>query len=253
VKALLRRLTPYRARVRLRALLDGPGLDPSDVVGVQRVTTEQWRTIADRAPHYAEVYWGRVDDPAGDTVEKRRSEWLARLEPFREARSVLELGCNVGRNLFVLQQSYPALSLTGMDINRQSVEYAQARVRGDFLVGDLYEIDTALGDRTADVIFTMGVLIHLHPATLPKIVSAMACRARRHLVLVEQVSRANDVVKGPASWNPERRVTGDYIQWSPDLSGVLDRLGLRYTLSDVPEACQSNGARHLLVVTKDAS
>lgn len=251
MKALVRRLVPYRMRVRVRALLEGRRLDPRDVARVREVTAAQWRTVGQHAPHYIDAYWDQVDDPDTDTVAKRRSEWLVGLEPFRVARSALELGCNVGRNLFVLQQRYPEMALHGVDINTDAIEYARTRVRAEFLVGDLYDLDMILSDRMVDIIFTMGVLIHLHPDALPQILEVMARHAQRALVLVEQVSADNTVVKGPASWLPERRVTGEYIQWSPDLPGILGRVGLKYTLSDVPTECQSNGARHLLIVDKE--
>ena len=175
------------------------------------------------------------------------------LEPFKEAKSVIELGCNGGRNPYVLQQRNPGMTLCGVDINADAVEYARARIRGEFLVGDLYDVETVLAERTADVIFTMGVLIHLHPDTLPPLLAALARRARRFLALVEQVSPDNTVVKGPAGWFPERRATGEYIQWSPNLPGMLATLGLPYTLSDVPLQFQTNGARHFLIVPTSGS
>jgi hypothetical protein len=94
----------------------------------------------------------------------------------------------------------------------------------------------------------MGVLIHLHPDTLPGLLDAMRARARRWLVFVEQVRATNEVVKGPAGWSPTRKVTGDYIQWSPDLPGMLRRLGLGFEHTPLARDLQSNGARDLLVV-----
>jgi SAM-dependent methyltransferase len=231
-------------------VLEGRGLDPRDVSRVRDVTAAQWRTVAQRAPHVLDAYWDRVDDPAAVTVGKRRSQWLADLEPFRVARSAMELGCGVGRNLFVIQQRYSTMALCGMDINPDAIAYARQRIRGEFLVGNLYDPDLVLGDRTADVVFTMGVLIHLHPDRLPGLLAAMARRAQKCMVLVEQVSAHNEVVKGPASWRPERRVTGEYIQWSPNLPGMLAALGLPCSLTDVPPELQTNGARHLLVVSR---
>lgn len=250
MRALIRRVLPYALRVRLRGAREGRSLDARDVFRVRDVTAEQWRTIAERAPHVLDAYWDRVDDPAAVAAAKRRSQWLADLEPFRAAGSVIELGCGVGRNLFVLQQRYSAMALCGVDINPHAIAYARQRIRGEFLVGNLYDVDLVLGDRTADVIFTMGVLIHLHPDTLPGLLAAMARRAQRCLVLVEQVSAHNEVVKGPASWRPKRRVTEEYIQWSPNLPGMLTALKLPYNLTDVPLELQTNGARQLLVVSR---
>jgi Methyltransferase domain len=239
---------PAPLRGRLRGVFDRSRLDPADVARVREVTAAQWRTVGARAPHHAQAYWAGVDEDAADNAPKRRSEWLAALPVFGSAASALELGCNVGRNLWVLRHRYPAMALCGVDIDAQAIAYARARVEADFVVGDLYDVEATLGDRTADVVFTMGVLIHLHPATLPALLGAVARRARRYVVLVEQISADNVVVKGPARWRPERRVTGDYIQWSPNLPAMLTTLGLRHTVATVPEEVAANGARHVVIV-----
>lgn len=161
----------------------------------------------------------------------------------------MELGCGAGRNLYVLQQRYPHLALVGVDINREGIEHARRRVRGEFVVGNLYDLAGLLGGRVVDLIFTMGVLIHLHPATLPGILAELRRRARKSLVFVEEVSQDDAVVKGPARWWPRRKVTGDYIQWSPNLPRILDGLGIRYEMSELPLGLQSNGARHLIIAT----
>jgi SAM-dependent methyltransferase len=248
LKGLIRPLLPYSLRVRLRALVEGRGPDETDVERVRQLTATQWRTLGARSPRYIDAYWDRVDESESDTVGKRRSQWLADLPPFREARSVLELGCGAGRNLYALQRRYPQMELYGIDISPEGIEHARRHVRGQFVTGDLYNFDTLLSGLEADLIFTMGVLIHLHPGTLPALIAGLRRRARRNLVLVEQVSERDEVVKGPARWLPSRRVTGDYIQWSPNLPRILGELGLRFEFSEVPPELQANGARHLFVV-----
>jgi SAM-dependent methyltransferase len=245
LRALVRRLVPRGVRLRVRALLERDAVDPGDVDRVKAVTAAHWQS---RGARYVDAYWDDIDAGGASAVSRGRSEWLADLPPIRQAASVMELGCGPGRNLWVLQQRRPDLALYGLDINPEAIAKARRHVRGDFGVGDLYALASLLGERTVDVIFTMGVLIHLHPRTLPGVIAEMRRRARRHLVFVEQISADDEVVKGPAGWGPTRTVSGEYIQWSPNLPRILDGHGLRYALSDVPPALQSNGARHLLVV-----
>ena len=249
VRALAHRVAaalPRGVRTRLRALVERSAPDPRDLARVREVTSRQWQRPG--SPRYVSSYWDDVDAAGSDSVGRRRSEWLAALPPFRDAASALELGCGPGRNLWVLQQRHPAMALFGIDINPEGIAHARARVRGEFRLGDLYEPGRLLGDTRVDVIFTMGVLIHLHPDTLPALVEAMRRHARKWLVFVEQVSETNEVVKGPARWRPTRRVTGDYIQWSPNLPAILAGLGLAFERSAVPRALQANGGRDLLVV-----
>ena len=246
VRSRVARMLPYRVRRDLRAMLEPQVADPRDVARVQTVTTGQWREGS--SSRYVESYWDGVDIDR-DSVGSRRSLWLAELPPFHDAVSALELGCGPGRNLWVLQQRYPSMALHGIDINPEGIAHARSLVRGEFVAGDLYQLPALLGDRRVDVIFTMGVLIHLHPDTLPGLITAMRAHARRRLVFVEEVSPTNEVVKGPARWAPSRKVTGDYIQWSPDLPGILRRLGLDFEHAPLRADLQSNGARDVLVVT----
>jgi YrbI family 3-deoxy-D-manno-octulosonate 8-phosphate phosphatase len=250
VKGVLRHVVPRGVRQALSAartpraerfLLD-------DVERVRSVTTRHWQAAAARSPRYISEYWGRADDETLATRARRRSEWLAALPPFAAAQSAMELGCASGRNLFILQQRYPAMALYGVDINAEAVAHARSRVRGDFVVGDLYETDRVLDGRQVDVIFTMGVLIHLHPRALTELLRDMARHARRWLVFCEEISADDRVVKGPAWWRPSRKVTGNYIQWSPNLPGRVRELGLAGEVTEVPEALQANGARHLVTV-----
>jgi YrbI family 3-deoxy-D-manno-octulosonate 8-phosphate phosphatase len=250
VRRLLEPFMPERAR-RMASAARTPARDryaPDDVVRVRDVTGRHWRTAAARTPKYIEQYWGHADDGTLPTRHRRRSEWLAARPEFAEARSVMELGCAAGRNLYVIQQRYPAVAVSGVDINADAIAFARSRVRGELIVGDLYETGQLLAGREVDLIFTMGVLIHIHPRALPDLIRDLARHAKRWLLFCEQVSYDDEVVKGPAWWHPSRKVTGDYIQWSPNLSRILHELGLPFAIDEVPPGLQSNGARHLITV-----
>lgn len=250
LRSLVGPLLPYRLRLFLRTSLTpcAERYAPDDVERVKAVTAEQWRTLARRSSTYVAGYWDHANDEARRSRTSRRSQWFAGLPVFAGAESVLELGCGAGRNLYFLQLRYPQLALYGVDISQDAVEHARRHVRGHFWVGDLYNAKQLLERIEVDVIFTMGVLIHLHPPALPELIAELRRHARRHLVFLEQVSEENEVVKGPAWWRPSLRVTGHYIQWSPDLPGILRDLGLSFHLSNVPAELQANGGRHLLVV-----
>mgnify|MGYP001561251536 CR=1 FL=1 len=248
VAAFVRPFLSAGLRARLQALRT-PSRDRyahDDVARVQRVTAEQWRTASARSVHY-------LGDYARETATARtwaRSQWLALQPEFARAASALELGCAAGRNLVALREAHPALALFGVDINREAVAHAASSVPGAaLLVGDLYDAGRILsGLPRPDVILTVGTLIHLHPATLPRLLQQMALYAQRSLLLCEQVRIDNEVVKGPAWWRPTRKVTGDYIQWSPNLYEMLRALGLRCDVRRVPAELQSNGARDLIAV-----
>jgi len=114
----------------------------------------------------------------------RRSRWLAQEVLSRyEFASVLEPGCNCGRNLHYLLKHYPAIEAAGFDINEQAIAFAREHVPGaTFEVRSVH--DTAgIPDNRYDIIFTMSLLDHV-----PEV--EQVCReflriARQAVILIE--------------------------------------------------------------------
>jgi len=82
--------------------------------------------------------------------------------------SILELGCNVGRNLECLYQA-GYKNLIGLDISTEAFEQMAKSYPKLFSICHTYKCSiehwSKLPDRTLveDVIFTMATLMHLHP------------------------------------------------------------------------------------------
>lgn len=79
---------------------------------------------------------------------------------------ILELGCNVGRNLHYLY-SGGYHNLMGIDINRKAIELGLQHYtelsKDNFICGEIgRELNTIKPD-SYDIIFTMAVLEHIHP------------------------------------------------------------------------------------------
>jgi len=82
----------------------------------------------------------------------------------RDAR-VLEVGCNMGTQLLVLQQM-GFTNLHGIEIQSYALERAKQRLPQAALTqASAFSIPYA--DRLFDLVFTSGVLIHIAPADLP--------------------------------------------------------------------------------------
>jgi pseudaminic acid biosynthesis-associated methylase len=95
-----------------------------------------------------------------------RTELNRRLlgEVPRDAR-ILEVGCNIGTQLLVLQQM-GFHNLFGIEIQSYALERAKERVEGAVLTrASLLAIPYP--DLYFDLVFTSGVLIHIAPADLP--------------------------------------------------------------------------------------
>lgn len=94
-----------------------------------------------------------------DTWE--RSNFLAdKIEPL-EVKSVLEIGCNCGRNLYTLKRK-GNYKLTGIELNPGAIElmrhlYQDTYLRTKIIIGDVNEVELPKVDLT----FTMAVLEHI--------------------------------------------------------------------------------------------
>ena len=77
---------------------------------------------------------------------------------------ILEVGCNIGIQLQVLQEM-GFTNLFGIDINRKSIEIAKkTRKNIDIIEGSA--LDIPFKDSFFDLVFTSGVLIHIAPENI---------------------------------------------------------------------------------------
>ena len=97
---------------------------------------------------------------------------------------VLEVGCNIGLQLRLLERVNPGLEFHGLEPQG----YAIGRAR-DFAPNMHFHPGTAFAlpfpDGAFDLVMTHGVLIHIHPDDLPKAMSEI-CRVSRRYVLAHE-------------------------------------------------------------------
>lgn len=117
-------------------------------------------------------YWRRPDDGANEPrsyLEKaERSRYLVgMLERYtdHDAR-VLEVGCNVGRNLAFLHDA-GFKHLTGIEISQDAVDVMRAEFpemarEASIICGAAEDVVRDFDDGALDVVFTMAVLEHVH-------------------------------------------------------------------------------------------
>ena len=96
----------------------------------------------------------------------------------RETR-ILEVGCNTGLQLLGLQ-SAGFTDLYGIELQAYAVERARETLPGvNLLQGSGF--DLPFKDGFFDVVCTNGVLIHIAPADLPRIMAEMVRCSRRYI------------------------------------------------------------------------
>jgi pseudaminic acid biosynthesis-associated methylase len=98
--------------------------------------------------------------------------------------SVLEVGCNLGRNLVALSRMVP--KVYAVEPNAQVAAAAQENPLlsgADIRTGSAFALP--FDDATIDLVFTAGVLIHIDPVDLPRAVDEIVRVARHYVLCVE--------------------------------------------------------------------
>jgi len=137
-----------------------------------------------------EAFWaGEFGDAYVDRNQGPRwTEWNITyfqrlLAKAKHPASLLELGCNRGLNLHALMRVYPEAELSAVELNSKAVEI----VRRDLPQVKLHHgsILDFKPERTWDVVFTNGVLIHLAPEALAGVYALMAKASARYVLISE--------------------------------------------------------------------
>jgi pseudaminic acid biosynthesis-associated methylase len=135
-----------------------------------------------------EHLWG--GEFGNDYVERNRDAQNGR-EPFwknlisrHEIQKVLEVGCNVGANLYWLNRYLESRCVFGVDINEKALkELKKQNPDVNAIWSPAKELP--FRDRYFDLVFTTGVLIHQTPAALPIVISEIVRCSRKYVLCAE--------------------------------------------------------------------
>lgn len=113
------------------------------------------------------------------------------LDPARDIRSVLEVGCSLGYLLRYLElERFPeAEKLVGLDIDSAAIKKGSdylANVGSNIRLvqGDMEELDRLIGGQAFDFTFASGVLSYLNADDAAKVISGMLGRTKRIVALL---------------------------------------------------------------------
>lgn len=178
-------------------------------------------------------YWrnpDKMNDPATYLESGKRSEYLVSLVKQHASAdaSIIELGCNVGRNLHYLWEA-GYRNLSGVEINEQAIKLMRERFPD--MQPTIYQ--GALEDRVKDLgrydlVFTMAVLEHIHRDS-EWVFKEMARITQKCLITIEDEKNVS-----------ERHFPRNYRQ-------IFESLGMRqvyeHNCADVPELSKKFYAR----------
>lgn len=152
--------------------------------------------------HYTDRNQGRV--PANRAFFRKALAKAIWTGPAR----VLELGCGAGENLQALRQLYPTHHLEGVEINAKAAAIARNHLH---LVREHSILDFT-ADEPFDLVFTKGVLIHIHPSELHRAYDVMVRASRRWVLVAEYYNPTPMEI-------PYRGQAG--LLWKRDFAGEL--------------------------------
>lgn len=131
------------------------------------------------ANDFGNAYVERNRDAGGG----RGSFWASIIERYPIA-SALEVGCNMGANLRWLAEIISQESLAGVDVNQRALGELKQTLPG-VTTHHAPARDLPFPDETFDLVFTMGVLIHQSPTSLPEVMDEIVRCTSRYVLCGE--------------------------------------------------------------------
>ena len=112
----------------------------------------------------------------------KRSKWFVeQLKSVNNFASICEVGFFSGRNLHYIYQSFPAVSVAGIEINQKAVDFAKKKLpKADLRRMDLHDFRSM--DKTFDIVFTSGVMIHVPPDEIAEVLSSFVMKANKYVI-----------------------------------------------------------------------
>jgi len=113
--------------------------------------------------------------------------WKIMLAKAAKIATLLECGCNIGRNIGFLDTILPEARKSVIEISAMAFDFVTRQYRLDqsfkgSIVGSDFDV-------TFDLVFTMGVLIHIHPDELLGNMSKMFDYSHTYILMGEYFSR----------------------------------------------------------------
>ena len=170
-----------------------------------------------------ENFWsGQFGD---EYVERNRSGALLAVKTAFFARALarssgihtaLELGANIGLNEIALQRLFPEIQMDVVEINEKAAEECRKIKNVNVFQGSIFDFKS---DKTYDLTFTAGVLIHINPERLPDVYRSLYTHSGKYVLVYEYYNPTPVEVpyRGNADRLFKRDFAGELMDAYPDL------------------------------------
>lgn len=113
--------------------------------------------------------------------------WRRMLAKAESINSVLECGCNIGRNIEFLNAVLPSASKSIIEISKPAFEFVTRQYKLKSAFNGSIEESSLAG--AFDLVFTIGVLIHIHPDNLLANMRKMFEYSGKYILIGEYFNR----------------------------------------------------------------
>lgn len=114
--------------------------------------------------------------------------WRQMLASAENVGSILECGCNIGRNIDFLNEVVPAAKKSIIEISKPAYDFVTSRYSLDCKFNGAI-LDSTLSKGSFDLVFTIGVLIHIHPDHLLENMHKMFEYSGKYILIGEYFNR----------------------------------------------------------------
>lgn len=114
--------------------------------------------------------------------------WEKMLMKAQNINSILECGCNIGRNITFLNEVKPDANKSIIEISKPAFEYVKNNLKLDKAV-NCSIVESNLDPKSFDLTFTIGVLIHIHPDNLLANMKKMYEYSNKYILIGEYFNR----------------------------------------------------------------
>lgn len=134
------------------------------------IQSDIWKNLGGQ---YADMYWN---------FDQKRGQWLVEYFKDRDINSILEVGCNSGRNLRYVYDNIPIGRISGVEISPDAAQMARDKIPGATIhTANLHDIVV----EKHDVVFTGGVLLHIPGEDVVAVINKCISTASKYVVHME--------------------------------------------------------------------
>ena len=141
-----------------------------------------------------EKFW--AETYATDYIKKNSSfdeqtgveAWNKMLSKAQFTETILECGCNIGRNIGFIDIAYPVAKKSVIEISKPAFDFVTKNYKLQHSFNGSI-IESNFNGEKFDLVFTIGVLIHIHPENLLENMRKMYEHSKKYILIGEYFNR----------------------------------------------------------------